>query len=158
MESKQSGGWWISLFRVGVVGVLLPTNFNSPHDQYILVIFPQKHNLVSSAVKEILSFRQTDGQLSVYFYFRYPSYFYSFFIFTSSGEKKDKGHNKENKAEKREKKVKKKVYTDEEKKAFIEKTKKFKVDKKKLGGGKKFKKTDNPLESKTKKLEKVYFT
>ena len=53
--------------------------------------------------------------------------------------------------------AKKKVYTDEEKKAFIEKTKKFKVDKKKLGGGKKFKKTDNPLESKTKKLEKVYF-
>jgi len=59
-----------------------------------------------------------------------------------SGEKKDKGHDKENKAEKREKKVKKyvqakqdantnftpvakkKVYTDEEKKAFIEKTKK----------------------------------
>ncbi len=93
--------------------------------------------------------------------------------FTSSGEKKDKGHDKENKAEKREKKVKKyvqakqdantnftpvakkKVYTDEEKKAFIEKTKKFKGEKKKLGAGKKSKKTDNPLESKNKKFEKV---
>lgn len=72
------------------------------------------------------------------------------------GDKKMRGNDKENKADMRDKKVKKKVYTAEEKKAFIEKTKKFKGDKNKMGGGKKkFNKTNNPMEDKKQKFEKT---
>jgi len=73
-----------------------------------------------------------------------------------TGDKKMKGNDKENKAEKRDKKVKKKVYTDEEKKAFIEKTKKYKGDKNKMGGdNKKFNKVNNPMEDKKQKFDKT---
>ena len=56
---KNWGGGWIFLFFDGVVGVQIPKKYTTlPVD-----IFPEKFSLTSSAVTEILSFRQTDIKL-----------------------------------------------------------------------------------------------